>query len=180
MKIAIIGNSGSGKTTLARQWAKLNGARLLELDSIYWEPGKIAEKRTPSAMEADLQNFAGQDSNWIIEGCYGSLIEVIKDKSDLLIFMNPGVDTCIANNLKTGQTGWSASPGSPGVDTCIANNLKRPWEPEKYQNATDQQEKLEYLLQWVRDYYVRDDEMSLRACLEIRFAAFSSVGATCL
>jgi adenylate kinase family enzyme len=145
MKIAIIGNSGSGKTTLARQWAKLNGARLLELDSIYWEPGKIAEKRTPSAMEADLQNFAGQDSNWIIEGCYGSLIEVIKDKPDLLIFMNPG------------------------VDICIANNLKRPWEPEKYQNATDQQEKLEYLLQWVRDYYVRDDEMSLsahRKCFE--------------
>lgn len=142
MKIAIIGNSGSGKTTLARRLSQINGSRLLELDSIYWEPGKIAEKRKPSEIESDLIDFVVKDTNWIIEGCYGSLLKIVKAEIDLLIFMNPG------------------------VEKCVANNLKRPWEPEKYKNLADQQEKLEYLLQWVKEYYERDDEMSLKEHLK--------------
>jgi adenylate kinase family enzyme len=126
MRIAIIGNSGSGKTTLARRLTSVNESRLLELDSIYWEPGKIAEKRSA-------------DANWIIEGCYGSLLTIVKDKIDLLIFMNPG------------------------VEKCVANNLKRPWEPEKYKSLEEQNEKLEFLVQWVKEYYERHDEMSLQA-----------------
>ncbi len=139
MKIAIIGNSGSGKTTLARRLASTNESRLLELDSVYWEPGKIAEKRNPDAIESDLQTFVKKDVNWIIEGCYGSLLAIVKDAIDLLIFMNPG------------------------VEKCVANNLKRPWEPEKYKSAEEQNAKLEYLIQWVKEYYERDDEMSLQA-----------------
>src|SRR5215813_11071175 len=106
MRIAIIGNSGSGKTTLARRLSLINGSRLLELDSIYWEPGKIAEKRQTSEIESDLNDFVEKDANWIIEGCYGSLLKIVKDSIDLLIFMNPG------------------------VEKCVGNNLKRPWEPE--------------------------------------------------
>jgi adenylate kinase family enzyme len=138
MRIAIIGNSGSGKTTLARRLASMNESRLLELDSIYWEPGKIAEKRSSDAIESDLQNFVEKDSNWIIEGCYGSLPTIVKDSIDLLIFMNTG------------------------VEKCVANNMKRPWEPEKYKSAEDQNEKLEFLIKWVKEYYERDDEMSLQ------------------
>ena len=139
MKIAIIGNSGSGKTTLARRLSLINESRLLELDTIYWEPGKIAEKRNADAIESDLQNFVSKDANWIIEGCYGSLLAIVKDSIDLLIFMNPG------------------------VEKCVANNLKRPWEPEKYKSLEEQNEKLEFLIQWVKEYYERDDEMSLQA-----------------
>lgn len=150
MRIAIIGNSGSGKTTLARNLSVVNGARLLELDSIYWEPGKIAEKRKWSDIEADLLDFIAKDTNWIIEGCYGALIQVAEKEIDLLIFMNPG------------------------IEKCVANNLKRPWEPEKYSNAADQKEKLEFLLQWVKGYYERDDEMSLREHLKC-FEEFSGM-----
>ncbi len=143
MRIAIIGNSGSGKTTLARRLASMNESRLLELDSIYWEPGKIAEKRSIEAIESDLQNFVGKDANWIIEGCYGSLLTIVKGSIDLLIFMNPG------------------------VEKCVANNMKRPWEPEKYKSLEEQNEKIEFLIQWVKEYYERDDEMSLQAHTKI-------------
>ena len=138
MRIAIIGNSGSGKTTLARRLTSMNKSRLLELDSICWEPGKIAEKRTHEAIESDLQNFVEKDSNWIIEGCYGSLLTIVKNSIDLLIFMNPG------------------------VEKCVTNNLKRPWEPEKYKSPAGQNEKLEHLIKWVKEYYERNDEMSLQ------------------
>jgi adenylate kinase family enzyme len=102
MRIAIIGNSGSGKTTLARRLASMNNARLLELDFIYWEPGKIAEKRSSDSIEADLRNFVSKDANWIIEGCYGSLLTIVKDSIDLLIFMNPGIEKCVANKTSVG------------------------------------------------------------------------------
>lgn len=150
MNLAIIGNSGSGKTTLARRLSAIDGAKLLELDAIYWEPGKIAEKRDSLEVEADLLNFVEREPAWIIEGCYGSLLQIIKARIDLLIFMNPG------------------------MEKCVANNLQRPWEPEKYKSAAEQNEKLEYLIHWVKAYYDRDDEMSLKGHQKI-FAEFDGL-----
>ena len=50
---------------------------------------------------------------------------------------------------------------NPGIETCLANCRRRLWEPEKYASKADQDARLEFLLQWVRDYAVRTDECSL-------------------
>jgi adenylate kinase family enzyme len=42
MKVLVFGNSGSGKSAYARAVAKREGLARLDLDSIFWEPGKIA------------------------------------------------------------------------------------------------------------------------------------------
>jgi adenylate kinase family enzyme len=46
MKVLVFGNSGSGKSTYARALAARESLIHLDLDSIVWEPGRIAEQRS--------------------------------------------------------------------------------------------------------------------------------------
>jgi len=145
MRIAILGNSGSGKSTLAAWLSARSGAAQLDLDSVAWVPGEIAVARPAEHALADVQSFCSRYGDWVVEGCYTSLIEPALLHMPLLLFLNPGVDRCIAN--------------------CQA----RSWEPQKYRSRQEQDERLGYLLAWVRDYYCRDDELSLvahRACFD--------------
>ena len=57
MRIAIVGNSGSGKSTLARQLAEIHSLPLLDLDTVAWEPGRVAVPRSPAKATAELNAF---------------------------------------------------------------------------------------------------------------------------
>lgn len=134
MRAAIIGNSGSGKSTLAKQFA----APTLDLDTVYWERGKIAVQRDATEAAAEVRAFCQASENCVVEGCYASLIEAALEFTPELILLDPGVDACIRN--------------------CEA----RPWEPHKYATKKEQDKHLAFLLEWVRGYYTRDGEMSLQ------------------
>jgi adenylate kinase family enzyme len=138
-RIAIVGNSGSGKSTLAKQLARRHELDVLELDAIVWELHRIALLRDRQAIAADLDHFLRDHDAWIIEGCYGELLERALPLCTVLLFLNPG------------------------AETCVANNLARPWEPHKYASKAEQDSMLTPLLDWVRGYYVRDDAWSLAA-----------------
>ncbi len=138
MKVLVNGNSGSGKSTYAQALAAQRGLSHLDLDSIVWEPGKIAVQRDPQSITASLTGFVACQSDWVIEGCYGKLVEAASAHCTQLVFLNPG------------------------LDTCQANNLKRPWEPHKYASMEQQQSMLTTLQSWVADYYSRDDAWSCK------------------
>lgn len=145
MRIALLGNSGSGKSTLATFLARRSGAALLDLDTVAWEPGKIAVARSPQDAACDVRAFCGGHEHWVVEGCYASLVTVALAFLPRLLFLNPGEEQCLAN--------------------CRA----RPWEPHKYSSREEQDRHLSFLLDWVRDYYVRDGDLSLaghRQCFE--------------
>lgn len=135
--VVVIGNSGSGNSALALTLAETSGAKTLDLDTIVWAPGKIAVPRAPEAAQADLEAFCSTHPAWIGEGCYGSLPEYALRWKQEFIFVNPGEAACLAN--------------------CRA----RPWEPHKYASKAGQDSKPEFLLNWVSDYYTRDDDISL-------------------
>ena len=137
MRIAIIGNSGSGKSTLAAQLSTGHPVDTLDLDTVVWEPNQIAVSRNTDLALADLEDFCSSREEWIVEGCYGNLIEASLAFNPELIFLNPGLQQCISN--------------------CRA----RPLEAHKYASKEEQDSKLEFLLQWVTDYYVRGGDMSL-------------------
>ena len=139
MRIAILGNSGSGKTTLAKWLSSRSCAAQLDLDSVAWVPGQIAVARPIEHALADVQSFCCSNDQWVVEGCYANLVNQALLFKPLLLFLNPGVEHCMAN--------------------CQA----RPWEPHKYRSKQEQDQRLEYLLGWVREYYSRDGEMSLKA-----------------
>lgn len=141
MRIAILGNSGSGKSTLARRLADVpctggSATRVLDLDTVAWEPGEVARPRSPAAAAADVRTFCDSGDRWIVEGCYASLVGVALEYEPHLLLLDPGLEPCLVN--------------------CRA----RPWEPHKYASREEQDQKLEFLLSWVADYYRRSGEMS--------------------
>lgn len=136
MRVLVFGNSGSGKSTHARALAREHSLVHLDLDSIVWEPDRIAVRRPPAAITASLQEFLGTYSAWVIEGCYGELVEIASARCTELVFLNPG------------------------LEACLANNLRRRWEPHKYASAEAQDAMLEKLQEWVTAYYTRSDPCS--------------------
>lgn len=139
MRIVILGNSGSGKSTLAREFAANRYLTALDLDTVAWERGKIAAPRNSRDAIADVHAFCNANEQWVVEGCYASLAHAALEWSPLLLFLEPGMQTCL--------------------DNC----RNRPWEPHKFPSKEEQDDKLEFLLSWVRDYYARDGDHSLRA-----------------
>lgn len=143
MRVLVFGNSGSGKSTYARALAAQQGFAHLDLDSIVWEPGKIAVQRPNGAVAASLQDFIDSHADWIIEGCYGELVRAGASHCTMLVFLNPG------------------------IDVCLENNLRRPWEPHKYDSLELQDSMLGKLQEWVADYYQRTDQWSYQVHREI-------------
>lgn len=139
MRIAILGNSGSGKSTLATALAAVGGVPCLDLDTVAWEPDQPAVPRDEALALAEVHKFCGGSDGWVVEGCYATLIGAALAYSPQLLFLNPGLEVCLAN--------------------CRA----RPWEPHKYASQQDQDANLPFLLSWISDYDTRCGPMSLAA-----------------
>jgi len=137
-RIVIFGNSGSGKSSLAKALAHHYEAEHLDLDVIAWEPERPGVRADFEESKRALLRFIEAHDNWVIEGCYSTLLEVAAHYCTELIFLNPGVEACVAN--------------------CEA----RPWEPHKYPSREAQDANLRMLVAWVREYETRTDEFSLR------------------
>lgn len=139
MRFVVLGNSGSGKSTLANWLAHSANLAVLDLDSVAWEPDQPAVARSSATAEADVVRFCATHARWVLEGCYGDLIEATFPFQPFLIFLNPG------------------------LESCKANCLSRPWEPHKYESRQEQDNNLQFLLSWVAEYYSRSGPMSLSA-----------------
>ena len=137
MRVVIFGNSGSGKSTLARALAERHGLPHLDLDTLAFEADSPGVRRPVEVSRSDLEGWIGGRNAWVVEGCYADLLATAIAACTRLIFLNPGVETCIAN--------------------CRA----RPFEPHKYDSPEAQDRNLDMLIEWVRAYETRNDEYSL-------------------
>ena len=139
MRILIFGNAGSGKTTLARRLGVQHRLAVLDLDNVVWSPAAAGVFRPDSDIIEALAEFVRANSSWIVEGCYGKWMNHLLPQCTEIIFCNPPEEVCLAN--------------------CRA----RPWEPNKFKTKKEQDAWLPALLDWVRAYYTRDDDLSLSA-----------------
>lgn len=135
----LVGNSGSGKSTLAARLARVGDLPHLDLDTLAWEPGVPPRRRPVGDSGREMASFMDAHDGWVIEGCYADLLAVALARCTHLVFLNPG------------------------VDACVANARARPWEPHKYPSQQAQDANLELLIGWIRDYATRDDVFSLTA-----------------
>jgi adenylate kinase family enzyme len=137
-RFVVFGNSGSGKSTLAKALSAQHQAPHLDLDVIAWRANEPGVRAAFAESQSALLKFIEASENWVIEGCYTGLLEVASVYCTELIFLNPGIEACVAN--------------------CQA----RPWEPHKYPSPAAQDANLRMLLDWVREYATREDEFSLQ------------------
>ena len=133
------GNSGSGKSTLAKEYSEQYSLPHLDLDSLAWKDSSPPVRRSLEDSFRDINQFVKQHDSWVIEGCYSDLLSFITQHSSQIIFINPG------------------------VDTCIENCKNRPWEPHKYESKQAQDDNLNMLIKWIKQYDQREDEFSLYA-----------------
>ena len=108
----------------------------LSLDEIAWDRG--ARRKPLEESLTLLGQFLASNDQWIIEGCYGDLVEAALPHCSELRFLNPD------------------------VETCVVHCNRRPWEPSKFPSAEEQNVMLSQLIQWVKDYESRDDEYGLK------------------
>ena len=137
MKILLLGNAGAGKSTLASLLCGGRDLPRLSLDEVAFADG--AERRPLADSVARCEQFLAGKTDWIIEGCYADILQALLPHADQLLFLNPG------------------------VDTCLAHCRQRPWEPAKFDSPEAQAAHLDFLLDWVAQYPTRSDEYGLAA-----------------
>lgn len=138
-KIIIFGNAGSGKSTLARQFVKEFSISHLDLDSLAWKDTKPPSRELLDISKDKINHFIEKNNSWVIEGGYSDLLAVTLAHANEMIFLDLDVNLCIKN--------------------CLA----RPWEPHKYHSIDAQNENLNFLIHWVKQYPFRDEAFSLRS-----------------
>jgi adenylate kinase family enzyme len=136
MKLILLGNAGAGKSTMARRLIGTADIPRLSLDEIAWDQGPT-RKPLAESLKLLYEFFGGKD-RWVIEGCYGDIIEAVLPHCTELRFLNPG------------------------IETCVAHCNRRPWEPSKFSSVEQQNAMLAQLIQWVKEYETRNDEYGLK------------------
>lgn len=91
-KNMVIGCPGSGKSTFSRALHTRTGIELFHLDMMYWNSDRtIVDK---SVFRKRLSNTI-QKSEWIIDGNYGSTMELRLQACDTVIFLDYPLDVCL-------------------------------------------------------------------------------------
>lgn len=91
-KIMVIGCPGSGKSTFSKALHKTTGIPLFHLDMMNWN-----EDRTTVEKSVFLERLSSviQRDEWIIDGNYGSTIELRLQACDTVIFLDYPTDICL-------------------------------------------------------------------------------------
>jgi len=115
MKIAIIGSPGSGKSTLAKKLHAILDIPLYHLDQYFWKPGWQRPNRDEFAKTH--HELCDKDS-WIIEGVATRHFNYRAQKSDVIIFLDIPLSTCLYRFFKRSIAGYgeerdSSAKGCP-------------------------------------------------------------------
>ena len=91
-KIIVIGCPGSGKSTVSRALYNKTGIPLYHLDMMYWNADKTTVEK--SVFLERLSDVLEKDE-WIIDGNYGSTMELRMAVCDTVIFLDYPLDVCL-------------------------------------------------------------------------------------
>ncbi len=92
----VIGCPGSGKSTLSIELSKITGLPLYHLDLLNWNADRTTVEK--AVFMKRLEQVLKEDS-WIIDGNYGSTMEMRMEVCDTVIFLDYHTDVCIEGVL---------------------------------------------------------------------------------
>ncbi|MBR3838749.1 MAG: adenylate kinase [Clostridia bacterium] len=95
-KVIVIGCPGSGKSTFSKALHKITNIPLFHLDMIFWNADKTTVEK-PVFLDRLFKII--QSDEWIIDGNYGSTMELRMQACDTVIFLDYPLDVCL-NGIK--------------------------------------------------------------------------------
>ncbi len=106
----VIGCGGSGKSTFSQKLAKQLGLPLISLDQHFFEPGWKEVERTEWQ---EINKRLVAEPEWIIDGNYGSSMELRFARADTIIFLYLPTLTCLSRVI--GRTFRHYGKTRPGM-----------------------------------------------------------------
>ena len=91
-KIIVIGCPGSGKSVFSRALHEITGVPLYHLDMMYWNADKTTVEK--SLFLKRLSEVLDKDE-WIIDGNYGSTMELRLAACDTVFFLDYPLEVCL-------------------------------------------------------------------------------------
>ena len=91
-KVIVIGCPGSGKSTFSRELHNKTALHLYHLDMMYWNEDKTTVPK--EVFDARLK-VVMENSEWIIDGNYGSTMEMRITECDTVFFLDYPTNICI-------------------------------------------------------------------------------------
>lgn len=91
-KVIVIGCPGAGKSTFSKKLHQLTDLPLFHLDLLYWNSDRITVSKV--VFIERLNNVLKLD-RWIIDGNYGSTIELRMKECDTVFFLDFPVEVCL-------------------------------------------------------------------------------------
>ena len=91
-KVIVIGCPGSGKSTISRALHNKTGIPLYHLDMMYWNADKTTVEKS---VFLERLSVVLQKNEWIIDGNYGSTMELRMAACDTVIFLDYPLDVCL-------------------------------------------------------------------------------------
>ena len=91
-RIIVIGCPGSGKSTFSKKLHQRTGIPLIHLDMMYWNADRTTVEKS---VFRERLSTAIQKNKWIIDGNYGSTIELRLQACDTVVFLDYPLDVCL-------------------------------------------------------------------------------------
>lgn len=91
-KVIVIGCPGSGKSVFSRRLNELTGLPLFHLDLLRWRKDRTFRSRDELIEKIEE---IGKSEKWIMDGNYGSTMELRMSLCDTVIFLDYPTDVCL-------------------------------------------------------------------------------------
>ena len=91
-KVIVIGCPGSGKSMVSRALHNKTGIPLYHLDMMYWNADKTTVEKS---VFLERLSVVLEKDEWIIDGNYGSTMELRMAACDTVIFLDYTLDVCL-------------------------------------------------------------------------------------
>lgn len=84
-RIMIIGSGGAGKSTMAKELHEMTGLPLHHLDTYFWLPNWV---EIDKAEWQSINRKLVAEDEWIMDGNYGSTMDMRLERADTIIFLD--------------------------------------------------------------------------------------------